>query len=161
MWYFTAELVPLALWSNYVPANKRHAIADCLLAVKQAFRLPSPQDRLGLGFGKPKFQEDITLATALADLLVNDLWYTFQILQIESQFLTEDVSNWSSRNDYQAAMTNIEALNVINNCAERGVKLSTDFLSTSKTEERNQNVFQVVEEDRRRQSNLHKCKTIL
>ena len=60
----------------------------------------------------------------------------------------------TGRNDHQAAMTNIEALNVINDCAERGVKLSADFLSTTKTEKHYQNVLQVVEEDRCRQSIL-------
>ena len=82
LWYLTAEMVPLALWSNNVPANECRAIADCLLAVKSAFSLSSLQDRFGSGFGKPKFQEDITLATTLADLVANDLWHTFQILQM-------------------------------------------------------------------------------
>ena len=44
----------IALWNNNVPANKHPAIADCLLVVKPAFSLPSPQDRFGSGFGKPK-----------------------------------------------------------------------------------------------------------
>ena len=114
-----AEMVPLALWSNNVPANKRLAIADHLLTVKPSFSLPSPQDRFGLGFGKPKFEEDITIATTLVDLVANDSWYTFQILQINYQFLSKYVSDWSSRNDYQAAMTNVEVLNVINDSAER------------------------------------------
>ena len=56
----------------------------------------------------------------------------FEILQVDTRFLNEDVSDWSNRNDYQAAMTNIEALNVINDCAERGLNLSSDFLSTLK-----------------------------
>ena len=58
-------MVPLALWSNNVPPIKCCAIADCLLAVKPAFSLPSPQDRFGSRFGKPKFQEYITLATTI------------------------------------------------------------------------------------------------
>ena len=35
------------------------------------------------------------------------------------------------------------------NCAERSVKLSSDFLSTAKSEEHHQNVLQVVEQDRK------------
>ena len=79
----------------------------------------------------------------------------FEILQVDTRFLNEDVSDWSNRNDYQAAMTNIEALNVINvinDCAERGVKLSSDFLSAPKIKEHYQDLLQVVLQDRQRQS---------
>ena len=85
----------------------------------------------------------------------------FEILQVDTQFLNEELSDWWSRNDYQTAMRNIEALNVINDCAERGVKLSSDFLSASKTEhseQHYQDVLQVVEQDRQRQSNPRKRK---
>ena len=76
----------------------------------------------------------------------------FEILQVDTRFLNEDVSDWSNRNDYQAAMTNIEALNVINDCAERGVKLSSDFLSAPKIKEHYQDLLQVVIQYRQRQS---------
>ena len=158
LWYLTAEMVPLALWSSKVPAVERRRLADRLLAVKPALELQSPQDRFGSGFGKPKFPNFITISTTLADLVGSDSWYTFAVLKINSEFLTEDVSDWSSHDGYQAALTNIEALNVINDSAERGVKLSADFLSTSKKEEHYQNVLQVVEGDRSRQSNLRKRK---
>ena len=65
----------------------------------------------------------------------------FEILQVDTQFLNEELSEWWSRNDYQIAMMNIEELNVINDCAERGVKLSSDFLSASKTEQHYQDVL--------------------
>ena len=75
-----------------------------------------------------------------------------EILQVDTRFLNEDASDWSNSNDYQAAMTNIEALNVINDCAERGVKLSSDFLSAPKFKEHYQDLLQVVLQDRQRQS---------
>jgi len=86
------------------------------------------------------------------------LWYTFEILQLDSTFLNEDVSDWKSSDKYLAAITNIESLNAINDGAERGVKLSSDFLSASKSEGYYQDVLQVVGQDRRRQSNLRKRK---
>jgi hypothetical protein len=59
---------------------------------------------------------------------------------------------------YQASKANVLAINVVNDCAERGVKLSSDFLSSAKNEEHYQNVLQVVEHDRKRQPNLRKRK---
>jgi hypothetical protein len=53
----------------------------------------------------------------------------------------------------------LEAINVINDSAERYVKLSTDFLSSARGEEHYQNVLQVVEGDRKEQPNLRKRKS--
>jgi len=36
---------------------------------------------------------------------------------------------------YQSSLINLQALNVINDCAEAGLKLSSDFLSSAKREE--------------------------
>jgi len=68
------------------------------------------------------------------------------------------VSDWESSDEYLAAITSIESLNAINGGVERDVKLSSDFLSASKSEGYYQNVLQVVEQDRHRQPNLRKRK---
>ena len=47
-------------------------------------------------------------------------------------------------------------LRIVNDSAERGVKLGSDFLSAAKIEERYQNVLQVTENDRRRVPNQRK-----
>lgn len=156
LWYLTAELVPLALWSNHVSEDARRDLANKLLAIKPDAVLLSPQQRFGTGFGKPTFPKSITLTTTLADLVTTDSWYVFHLLQLDPQFLTEDVTAWPSSATYQSSLINLRALNVVNDCAERGVKLSSDFLSSAKGEEHYQNVLQVVEQDRKRQHNLRR-----
>ena len=52
----------------------------------------------------------------------------------------------------------MKAVNVVNDAAERGVKLSTDFLSAARLEEQYQNVLQVVEKERKKRPNLRKRK---
>jgi len=44
---------------------------------------------------------------------------------------------------------NVAAVNVVNDCAERGVKLASDFVDTARSVEHFQNVLQVVEKDRK------------
>lgn len=156
LWYLTAELVPVALWSNKVSEDARRDLADKLLAMKPDAALLSPQQRFGTGFGKPRFPTSITLTTTLADLVTPDSWYVFHLLQLDPQFLTEDVATWPSSVAYQSSLINLRALNVVNDCAERGVKLSSDFLSSAKGEEHYQNVLQVVEQDRKRQQNIRR-----
>ena len=83
-------MVPLALWNNNVPANERRAIADRLLAVKPAFSLPSPQNTFGSGFGKSKFQGDITLADLVANIFKVEI--TFSTKKVHDMLLLVIVS---------------------------------------------------------------------
>ena len=59
---------------------------------------------------------------------------------------------------YLSSKIKINAINVINDCVERGVKLSADFTGAAKSEEHFQNVLQVVETDRKERPNLRKRK---
>ena len=49
LWYLTAEMAPLALFSHHVPLIERQAIADALLAVKPSTDLHVPLNRFGAG----------------------------------------------------------------------------------------------------------------
>lgn len=156
LWYLTAEMVPLSLFSQLVPATERRELADRLLAIEPSTAPAKPVKRLGSGFGKPVFPSEITESTKLADLIGPDSWYTIHILEIDMSFFAEDVESWPGNRAYETSMANVLTVNVINDCAERGVKLSSDFLSSARSEEHYQNVLQVVEHDRKRQPDLRK-----
>ena len=114
-------MVPLALiWSSKVPAAELQALADRLLAVKpNSDRQPAQQHRFGTGYGKPKFPVNVESKT-LAGLVGPESWLVFHILQLDSQFLTEDVDKWPNCTSYQTSLENFRALlNVVNDCAER------------------------------------------
>lgn len=78
------------------------------------------------------------------------------VLQVDVSFFSEDVESWPGDRAYQASKANVLAINVVNDCAERAVKLSTGYLSSTRNEEHYQNVLQVVEHDRREKPNLRK-----
>lgn len=158
LWYLTAEMVPLALFSSLVPSDELRLLANKLLAVKPENNSALPRDRFGTGFGKPKFHKNITDSTTLADLVTSDSWLVFSLLDLDSEFLTEDVDQWQVSASFLSSKTKIGAINVVNDCAERGVKLSADFLNTARSEEHYQNVLQVVEADRKKTPNLRKRK---
>ena len=158
LWYLTEEMVPLALFSGIVPNTQKQAIAVKLLAVKPAEEVITPSNRFGSGYGKPTFPDKITQSTSLADLVGPNSWFTMRILQIDDQFLTERVENWAMCDTYQTSQSNISAINVVNDAAERAVKLGSDFLSAAKSESHYQNVLQVVEQDRKKRPNLRKRK---
>jgi hypothetical protein len=159
LWYLTAEFVPLALFSSCVPDDDRRQLADKLLEVKPTEDLQAPTDRFGTAFGKPKFPREVTSSSTLADFVAPDSWYFFHLLKLDSSFLVEEVDDWDTNASYQAAKVNIQAINVINDSAERGVKLSSDFLASARTESHYQDVLQVVERDRKETPNLRKRKS--
>lgn len=154
-WYLTAEMVTLSLFSDIVPSEELRYLADCLLAVQATQENVTPTHRYGRGLGKPKFP-DVSLTTRLGDLVNEDSWFLFGLLQLDRSFLEENVENWKELPTFANDKKKIGAITVINDCAERGVKLSSDFLAASTTEKHYQNVLQVVEQDRKNKPNLRK-----
>ena len=119
LWYLTAEMIPLALFSSIVPTSERRALADKLMAIQPMAPLARPLERFGTGYGKPAFPSDISESTTFADFAGPNSWYMMHILKVDTSFLAHDVES-----AYLASTGNVLALNVINDCAERGVKLS-------------------------------------
>ena len=108
LWYLTSEMIPLALFSEKVSSEERHVLSQSLLGMQ-----PEEDD-----FGKLKLPEDITESTALSDLVSEASWYTVT----DHDFLLQPVEEWVNLCAYQSSLINITELNVINDCAERGVK---------------------------------------
>ena len=149
LWYLTAEMIPLALFSQRVPCLERKALADALLRIKPSSDVHTPLHRFGNGWGKPVFPSIITESTRLCDLVSIDSWFTISLLQLDVSFLELPVSEWNNTAAYISSANNTKAINVINDCAERGIKLSSDFNETARTDEHFQNVLQVVEQNRK------------
>ena len=155
-WYVTAELVPLGLFDDdVVPDVERHALAQQMLAVKPDVPRTQPLDRFGTGFGKPTFPT-VDASTRLADLVSGDSWFMMNSLDIDTSFLELPVSEWQQTDAYIDGQRKEHSVNVVNDCAERGIKLTSDFLSAGRSEKHFQNVLQVAEHDRKRKSNLRK-----
>ena len=151
-------MLPLALFSTKVPVGERRALADAILEHKPAdIPMRAPQLRFGTGFGKPKFPT-LSPTTSLADLANPDCWFGMHLLHIDPAFLSLDVEDWATSAAFQMGAVNVRAINVVNDCAERGVKLTSDFVAAARSEEHLQNVLQAVEHDRSKQPNLRRCK---
>jgi hypothetical protein len=156
LWYLTGDCVVFAIFSCLVPVKERRSLADKVLSLMQHHEMPTTvQHRYGTGYGKPSFPE-LKSDTCLSDLVNEDTLYTIKLLDLNLSFLSEDVKNWQENEHFQNSKTIVKNLNVVNDCSERAVKLASDFLGRSKTEERYQNLLQVVEADRIKRPNLRK-----
>jgi hypothetical protein len=155
LWYLAPEMVPLALFCSSLPNDEQQAIATQLITLKPEVLPQSPSARRGTGFGKPIFPKLLT-SLQLADLITEDSWFFFSSLGLDSDFLALNVTDWKDSESYQSCLPAVKAINVINDAAERGVKMSADFIGSARNETNYQNTLQVVQENRRLVPNLRK-----
>src|SRR6218665_249889 len=75
----------------------------------------------------------------------------FDALQLDTSFFEEDVENWPLIESYQNAKKTVQAMKVVDDCAERAIALTTTFNSSlTKHDEQKQSLFQTVESHRKR-----------
>lgn len=141
----------MVLFSNAVHQKECRALAGMLLAI-QPDEIPSmPKHRYGSG--KQSFPK-ITEATTLGDLVNKDSWFTVNLLHLDMTFLTEDVDTWQNIDHFKAAKSIVDGLNVVNDPAERAVKLTTDLCQLQ--EKTTCKIFFVVECEHKARPNLRK-----
>lgn len=77
-------------------------------------------------------------------LLNNKSWKVFQRFKISINFLREDPKTWNALDEYIQAKEILSALKVVNDTAERGVKLMKEYNEKfTKNEDQKQFILQV------------------
>ena len=155
LWYLTQEMVVLALFDSNVPNKDRQDMADRLLLLKPESLPTMPVNRFGKGYGKPRFPS-LDADTSLADLLGHDSWFTVQMLKLDVSFLDLPVFEWEETESYSDGLKIIKNVKVLNDSAERAVKLTTDFIDKARSEDHFQNILQVVEKERKTTPDLRR-----
>ena len=146
----------LALFCDEVITPVKQAMLDRLF---NSTDLGFCKNRKGSGFGKPIFpsmSEDKVYN--ITDFIGPDSWGFFRILKLDTTFLHVEIGNWENEESYVKAKTIVSNLSVVNDAAERGVKLCSDFLSSAKKEENLDSILQVVENSRNAVSDQRKRK---
>ena len=92
-------------------------------------------NRHGTAYGKPNFPDELE-SHDIRDYFGPDSAGLFHILKIDPSFLLEPVEKWSTLDSYQTALKAIKSLHPVNDAAERGVKLTADFLEAARDEGR-------------------------
>ena len=151
-WYLTEELVPLALFSNTINVDIKEKMVTKMLKLGEGGLCTK---RHGTGFGKPTFPMMPTKVTEdLSRYVGIDSWSFFKIMKIKTDFLCKSLTDWESDDGYKKANLIVNSISVVNDAAERGVKLGYDFLGTAVKDERYQRVLQVVENSRHTLQNM-------
>lgn len=147
LWYLTEELAPLTLFNHSIDDATKEQLRKKLMNQKNS--LPAETSRHGSGHGKPSFPNVEGLQHLdLSQLFGRESWQFFTILDVNTEFLYSPVSCWPSCESFLKAEAIVQSLHVVNDAAERGVKLCHDFIASAKSEMKLQNILQVVENSR-------------
>ena len=129
LWYLSEELVVLALFNEELGSFTRSVMAQKL------FSIPRPDV---FKVGKPKYPTiDDNNLPLLSSLLGPRSWLIFSLLGLTNSqdWLQLPPKYWDLISDYRVARDFCFNLQVVNDCAERAIKLVEDFSRITKDEE--------------------------
>lgn len=142
-WYLNEETVVFSLFSDNpcMTYDRKSEMAHCILST------PRPEHfRRGI----PVLKKLIYRTTSLTDLIGPESWFIFHALQVNSAWLQPHPSHWDSCDDYKILKTFVHAIKVVNDAAERDVKLNTDYATIlTDNEEQRAGILQAVEKHRK------------
>lgn len=143
LWYLTQELVVLVIFDENHPSIFREQLAKTL------FNTNRPQS---FSPGKPTFPVITEKVPLLFELIGERSWLLFKVLKLNrsQEWMQLGAKYWHLMEDYRKARDFVRNLEVVNDCAERGIKLITDFKDMVHNEDQLQFLFQVVEDHRQR-----------
>ena len=116
-WYLTEQVAPFILFSNKVDSDMKSHMAAKLLTIVQPEQIK---------IGKPTFPE-IKSSTKLIDLLGPKSYLLFKLLGVEPNWLNKNPKDWDEDEEYKKMQEFVRTVKTVNDCAERGVKMITDY----------------------------------
>ena len=151
LWYLNPELVCLSLFDQNVSKDEKTKMAGKILSY---YNIDEPHDydrivrvRVSTGEAEKLFKEDII---GLDYFVSEQSLAFFKRFNILTDFLKLDPDAWLKNQEYLKCLAIVRKLKVVNDTAERGVKLIQDYNnSVTKDEEQKQYLLQVVAECRR------------
>ena len=153
LWYLTPQLVTLALTDTGLEDSSREKMA----------RVLHSQDRVKVKTGKPVFPVLPYGATKsredMSSMVGEGSWLIFDLLKLTGpqDWLLTPVSTWPSSSDYVQLLVFTRNLTTVNDLAERGIHLATEFIRRVESEEQRQALFQVVEDFRNKVKDSNKA----
>ena len=155
-WYLTEYLIPLVLWDRKLTANINQEVAHCLAQHLDGYS--GPENRINyypeqLKCGK-SVMPNVGFTSEYTDFVGSSSPIFFKCLHIDPSFLHKRQSEWCLDDAYLDGKKKIDSLHVVNDLAERGVKVAADYSTSAKIEVRFQNIVQRVQGSRKNYPNL-------
>lgn len=149
LWYLNEECAVFAIFDERISFDVRKKMADKLLKYQEQIELtPALEDEFLSGPKKLCLKLEDVDEFLNKELPVNLLSYKsykiFKRFGISSEYLKMNPTTWNNNFAYQSAKRTIDSLQIVNDTAERGVKLMEDFNDKfTKNENQKQFLLQV------------------
>jgi len=149
-WYLVEETVVYALFSE----TERFSEDEKAAMAKKILTTTWPND---FRTGPPVLAENIERNTSLTDLVGPQSWHIFAALGNDFHWLEKPPNEWQRNEAFQQTKAFVRTVKVINDAAERGVKLNTDYAQIiTDSEEQKKSLIQAVESHRRNYPDFRK-----
>lgn len=150
LYYLNEECVGFALFDDRVDSETKAKLSEkmCLSYVEEENNEEGEEILKKLLIKKENLKEFIDRDNSL---ILNDLFSknTKRLLnrfEIPTDFLERDPSTWNDLEEYRKGKEIIQNLKIVNDCAERGIKLVQDYHEKiTKDEEQRQYLFKVIQ----------------
>ena len=148
-WYIVPQMIPFALFSSQTSHDDKSVLASKILTFEHEIPVSYP-------LVKPTFPE-ISESTNIVDLVSKESFMFFTILKTDWQWLHLSPLQWEDNPSYKEAETFVRTVKVLNDLAERGIKLITDYAHClTKDEEMRKILLHGVEQNRRKYPDFRK-----
>jgi hypothetical protein len=140
LWYLSEELIALAFFDDEISHDTKQKM-------KEALTLPSDPDPPK----KTKIDIETIEQKQLEDFVTANTMSFFKILGLSSSFLNKPVEDWPLEESFWIAKNVVTHMKVVNDIAERGVKLIEDYNKIiTNDEQQKQYLLQVVSNYRKK-----------
>lgn len=139
LWYLSEENVAFAFFDKKVSVAEKRKMVDRLKYDTEC----EPVKRVLVNYTEKHIEEFIDYS--ISDFVTSNTMKFFERFNIEIEFLNHDPATWMDRQDYKEARNMLKLIKVVNDSAERGVKLMSDYIKIlSKNEEEKQWILLIV-----------------
>ena len=149
LWYLSPENSALAFFDDHVSQETKKRMVQAL---------NNENDENNIKKINIAIDYKIFVKKTIDEFIYPNSINFFRRFDIKTSFLNIDPQFWNINEDYQDAKKKLQSLKVVNDCAERAVKLIEDFNSIiTKNEEQKQYLLQIVADYRKNHPDSKKC----
>lgn len=152
LWYLSPEAIAMAFFDNSLSTDSKRKMVEALY-------WESDKDEDDEESNKERIRRVVIKTEEISELIDKGLNYFvssqtklfFDRFNINMKFLETNPSTWAENDDFRKGLEIVEKLKVVNDIAERGVKLIQDYNKCLTTnEDQKQFILQIISDYRRR-----------
>lgn len=146
LYYLNEECVGFSLFDDRINAESKTKMAEKLLMFVEENQIEDEEISKKLIIKQENLKKFIATdsSSILIELFSKNTVKLLKRFGVSTDFLQSDPSMWNNLDDYKKGKDIIKRLKIVNDCAERGIKLVEDYHDKiTKDEEQRQYLFKV------------------